>query len=79
MDDITSRLTQVFRDVFHDDSLTLSPELTAQDIAGWDSLAHVTLMMSVQRAFRVRLSAAETSRLQDVGALMALLRSKQPA
>jgi acyl carrier protein len=78
MDDIASRLTQVFRDVFHNDSLTLSPELTAQDIAGWDSLAHVTLMLSVQRAFRVRLSAAETSRLQDVGALMALLRSKQP-
>ena len=72
-----TKLTQVFRDVFADDSLTLVPEQTARDIAGWDSLAHISLMLAVQRAFRVRLSAAETSQLQNVGALLALLDSKQ--
>jgi acyl carrier protein len=74
---ILTRLTEVFRDVFADDSLVLSPETTALDIEGWDSLAHITLMLSVQRAFHVRLSASETSQLQNVGALIELLQSRR--
>jgi acyl carrier protein len=76
-DGILTRLTEVFRDVFANDSLVLSPETTAMDIEGWDSLAHITLMLSVQRAFHVRLSASETSQLQNVGALIELLQSKR--
>ena len=76
-DGLLTNLTKVFRDVFADDSLVLSPETTAMDIEGWDSLAHITLMLSVQRAFDVRLSASETSQLQDVGALIELLQSKR--
>ncbi len=76
-DGILMKLTEVFRDVFADDSLVLSREMTAMDIDGWDSLAHITLMLSVQRAFRVRLSALETSQLRNVGALVELLHSKQ--
>jgi acyl carrier protein len=76
-DGILMKLTEVFRDVFADDSLVLSRETTAMDINGWDSLAHVTLMLHVQRAFRVRLSALETSQLRNVGTLVELLHSKQ--
>jgi acyl carrier protein len=76
-DTIIAKLTDVFREVFADESLSLSRETSASDIKGWDSLAHITLMLSVQRAFRIRLAASETSRLQNVGALIDLLRSKQ--
>ena len=75
-DRILTKLTEVFREVFAEDSLVLSPETTAMDIEGWDSLAHITLMLSVQRAFQVRLSALESSQLQNVGALIELLHSK---
>ena len=75
-DDTLMKLTDVFRDVFADDSLVLSRKTTAMDIDGWDSLVHITLMLSVQRAFRVRLSASETSQLQNVGALIDMLHSK---
>jgi acyl carrier protein len=75
-DGIVTKLTEVFRDVFADDSLVLSRKVTAMDIKGWDSLAHITLMLSVQRAFHIRLSALETSQLQNVGALIDLLHAK---
>ena len=75
-DGILMKLTEVFREVFADDSLVLSREMTATDIEGWDSLAHITLMLSVQRTFRVRLSALESSQLQNIGALIELLHSK---
>ncbi|HXZ55398.1 MAG TPA: hypothetical protein VEH03_08085 [Burkholderiales bacterium] len=75
-DAILARLTGIFREVFGERSLSLSRETKASDIKGWDSLSHITLMLSVQRAFRVRLSAAETSQLKDVGALADLLSAK---
>lgn len=75
-DPLRDRLTAVFREVFGDDALVLSDDMTAAHVKGWDSLNHVRLMLTVQRAFRVRLTAMEVSQLQSVGALVELLRSK---
>lgn len=36
MDEIDSRLTEVFRTAFSDESITLAPEMTADDIPAWD-------------------------------------------
>jgi acyl carrier protein len=76
-DPIFTRLTSIFREVFDDDDLVLKPELTANDVDGWDSLAHIRLILSVQKAFSVKFSAVEMSRLKNVGDLVALTKHKQ--
>ena len=76
---ILSRLNDLFRDVFLRDSIVLTRATTAKDVDGWDSLAHVTLMLSVQQWFGVRLSASESSRLKDVGTLIDLISAKRRA
>ncbi|MGC1524041.1 MAG: acyl carrier protein [Steroidobacteraceae bacterium] len=78
-DPILTRLTSVFREVFDDDDLVLKPELTANDVNGWDSLTHIRLILSVQKAFGVKFSAVEMSRLKNVGDLVALTKHKQPS
>jgi acyl carrier protein len=70
------RLTPVFHEVFGDDDLVLTPETTADDVDGWDSLAHIRLILSVQKEFGVKFSPAETSRLKDVGELASLIEKK---
>jgi acyl carrier protein len=76
-DPILTRLTSIFREVFDDDDLVLKPELTANDVDGWDSLTHIRLILSVQKAFGVKFSAVEMSRLKNVGDLVALTKHKQ--
>ncbi len=76
-DPILTGLTSVFREVFDDDDLVLKPELTAGDVDGWDSLAHIQLILSVQRAFGVKFTPVEMSRLKNVGDLIALTKRKQ--
>jgi acyl carrier protein len=76
-DPILTRLTSIFREVFDDDDLVLKPELTANDVDGWDSLSHIRLILSVQKAFGVKFSAVEMSRLKNVGDLIALTKHKQ--
>ena len=69
-------LTSVFRDVFEDDRLIVKPELSANDVAGWDSLNHLRLVLSVQKAFGVKFAAHEIAQLKNVGDLAALVQAK---
>lgn len=74
---ILERLTEVFRDVFDDDAIVLNDGTSAADIPDWDSLTHVTLCVSVEKAFDTRLNAAEIGRLTNVGQLVMLLKRKK--
>jgi acyl carrier protein len=76
-DPILTGLTAVFREVFDDDELVLKPELTADDVDGWDSLSHIRLILSVQKKFGVKFSPVEMNRLKNVGDLIAFTRQKQ--
>ena len=73
---IYARLSEVFRNVFDEDSLQVTPQLSAKDVVGWDSLAHIRLLLSVEREFRIRFSTAEIGKLQNVGDLVALIESR---
>lgn len=74
--DISQRLTKVFHAVFDDESIALKPEMTAVDIEEWDSLAHIRLVISVEKEFGVKFSAAEVGALKNVGDFIALIKRK---
>lgn len=71
-----SRLQDVFREVFEDDDLTLTPSTSAADIDEWDSLMHVTLILAVEGAFGVRFTSAQVSSLETVGDLVSLIEAR---
>jgi acyl carrier protein len=74
--DIEQRLTNVFRDVFNDDTLTIRPDLTASDVEDWDSLSHIDMITAVEREFAIRLTTGEVSSMKNVGDLMTLIQRK---
>jgi len=76
MRDLMSELTQVFQDAFEDDDLVISRSTTAADVAGWDSLQHVTLILQVERRFGFRLSSAEVADLKSVGDLLDIVQRR---
>ena len=76
MDGIYRRLAGVFHDVFDDDTIEPRPELTAADVPEWDSLAHIRLILAVQKEFGTKFSAAQTASLRNVGELASLIQSK---
>ena len=74
--EIYRTMTTIFRDVFEDDLIQVTPQLTADDVDGWDSLNHIRLMLAVQKKFGVKFSASEVGKLGNVGDLVALIRAK---
>jgi acyl carrier protein len=76
---IYARLAPVFHDVFDDDTIELTPTLAAKDVDGWDSLTHIRLMLSVEKAFKVKFSTSDLGSLRNVGDLVALIRKRTPS
>ena len=79
MNDLYTRLPRFSTDVFEDDSIVVTPKLTAADVPDWDSLSHIRLVLAVQKAFRTKFSAAQTANLKNVGELAELIRAKSAA
>ena len=74
--DIFARLTEIFEDVFDDDSIVVTPALSAKDVDGWDSLTHIRLILTVEKAFKVKFSTSEIGKLQTVGDLATLIKAR---
>lgn len=73
---IYEKLTEIFQDLFDDDSIQATPELSAKDVDGWDSLAHIRLIITIEKAFKVKFSTTEIAKLEKVGDLAALIQSR---
>jgi acyl carrier protein len=71
------QLLPIFRSVFDDDALVINSLTTAQDVDGWDSLAHIRLIVAIEKVFRLHFSAAEISAVENVGQMVELILSKQ--
>jgi acyl carrier protein len=72
---IYSRLAEIFEDVFDDDTIELTPELSAKDVDGWDSLTHIRLLLTIEKAFKVKFSTSEIGKLENVGDLVSLIKA----
>lgn len=73
IDDI---LTSVFRQVLEDDTIQLTPQTTADDIEGWDSMNHIFIVVELEKRFGVKFQAAEMEELKNVGELTSLIKEK---
>jgi acyl carrier protein len=73
---IYAQLSEVFQSVFDDDSIKLTPELSAKDVDGWDSITHIRLILTVEKAFKVKFSTSEVGKLANVGDLVALIKAR---
>jgi len=69
-------LTDVFRQVFANPKLVITPDMTPNDIDGWDSMAHVNLIAAVELRFGLKFDSKELRRIGTVGDLGQLIDAK---
>lgn len=75
-EEIYSKLTDVFRDVFDNAEIVLSDTTTADDIDGWDSLENVILVVAIEKMFGIRLTMPELNGLENVGQMVDVIEKK---
>ncbi len=73
---IKEDLTEIFRDVLDNDSIVLGRETTADDIEEWDSLSQISLLVAIEKEFKIKLDFIEVKQLQNVGDMLDLVEDK---
>lgn len=71
--EIFEKLNEVFSDVF-DEDVALTPETTAADISGWDSLTHITLISEVEDAFGIKFTMKDVLGMKNVGEMADMIQ-----
>lgn len=72
---LLDRLNEIFCDVF-DDDIKITPEMSANDVDGWDSLSHVNLIVTIETKFNIRFSQKELLTFKNVGDLLNSIQIK---
>lgn len=75
-DEIYGGLTQIFRELFDDESITLTDKTTAADVDGWDSFNNLNMIAAAEQTFGVKISTREIDSLTCLGDLVNLIEKK---
>ena len=73
---VYERLSNIFQNIFDDDSIVVTPTLSAQDVDGWDSLTHIRLLLTVEKSFKVKFTTTEINKLENVQGLVELIQAR---
>jgi acyl carrier protein len=76
-EETTDKLKSVFQKVLAANNITITREMTAQDIEEWDSLRHIQLIGEVEKAFGIKFKLREVLSMKNVGDLIDLIHVKQ--
>jgi acyl carrier protein len=77
--DIYAQLTPIFHDLFDDETLVLTPAMSAANVAEWDSFNHINLIVAIESRFKVKFQTAELESMNSVGHLVDLIEKKLAA
>ena len=76
-DSIRSKLQGVFQTVFNNPAMQISDEMAAADVKGWDSVAHIDLVLAVEEAFEVEFSTTDIGKMRNIGDLVRLIEKRK--
>jgi acyl carrier protein len=73
---VRDRLRDVFADSLNDPSFQMELGLKKGDVEGWDSFAHINLMLGIEAEFGVEFDSDEIASLLSVGQILAALNRR---
>ncbi len=75
-EEITAKVNQVFCDIFDDEDLVITDEMTAADVEDWDSLEQINILVALEKLFGIKFAVSEVEGLANVGEMIDLIETK---
>ncbi len=75
-EEIMEIVRRIFREVFDDEDLEVNDSTNSSDIEDWDSLEHISLIVSMENEFNLKFDLKEVNSLANVGEMVDLIASK---
>ena len=74
--EIIGKVNDIFIDVLDNPDIVLTDETSANDIAEWDSLNHIQLVVAIEKAFKLKFTAKEIQSWKNVGEMCKAINEK---
>lgn len=71
--EIMEKVTAVFCDEFDDDSIVLTDATIADDVDGWDSLMHISLLSAIEDEFDFKFDMKAVVGMKNVGEMIDII------
>jgi acyl carrier protein len=72
-------LVEVLAGVFQMDPNQITDATTMEDVERWDSLTHMKLIVTIEQAYRIQLSAEQIMAMKNVKAIKEIVLEKAAA
>jgi acyl carrier protein len=73
---LLAELQPIFRDILDQPDLVLTRGSNSQNVEDWDSLAHINLVTSIEKKFKIKFALSELQGLKNVGEMIDLMLVK---
>jgi acyl carrier protein len=73
---VWERVVRIIRATFDDPKAPIGRETTARDVRGWDSVANIELLVTLEAEFGVRFYTGQIAGLRNVGELVDAIEAR---
>lgn len=74
--EVLEKVQDIFRDVLDNDEIELTNEMRADDIEEYDSLAHIQLVVAIEKEFNIKFNSSEIVSWKNIGDMVRCISSK---
>jgi acyl carrier protein len=74
--EVSKQVYAIFADVLDKEDLVLNDLSTANDVEEWDSLAHIHLVVAIERKFNIHFSSKEIQSWDNIGEMVDCIHGK---
>jgi len=75
-DDVYSKLTEVFQDVFDNDDIVLNENTVLSELQDWDSLEFINIVVAVMETFKIKFNIEDLKSIQYVDQLVDIILNR---
>ncbi len=73
---MNDKINEIFRKVFNNPTLEINETTTANDVDGWDSISHLSMISAVEKEFDIKFKLKDLMKLKNVGDLQNIINFK---
>jgi len=74
---MNSTVLKIFSKILKIRKISKNKKYTIKNTNNWDSLAHINLMMNLEKEFKIKFSLDEVSKIKDINSIIQIIKKKK--